>query len=107
MRTERVKRARATAAELGHRLAQVRELRGLTMAQVEKVTAKGIERSALSRIENGSRPNPSLATLLMLAVAYDIDIKIRRDGTINMNGTKLTELANKRLRDQLPKEGTK
>lgn len=96
---KRVVSARQAAAELGHRLAIVRELRGYTMAQVEKMTGKAIERSALSRIENGNRSNPSLATLIVLCVAYEMDVLIRRDGRIEIRGTQLSQLAQAKLKD--------
>ena len=104
---KRVFTARQAAAELGHRLALVRDLRGYTMGDVEKLTEKAIERSALSRIENGSRANPSLASLIVLAVAYEMDLLIRRDGRIEIRGTNLAQLAQARLRDDLPPEGSK
>lgn len=89
--------ARKTAADLGERMGQVRRLRGLTMPQVERLTDWGIERSALSRIEAGTRKNPSLATLLMLCVAYDMDILLRRDGRIEIRGTDLQRLAHEEI----------
>lgn len=89
--------ARQTARDLGARMAQVRKLRGMSMSQVERVTDWGVERSALSRIENGGRTNPSLATVIMLCIAYDMDLLIRRDGRIEIRGTDLQRLAREQL----------
>lgn len=97
---KRVVAARQAAAELGHRLALVRDLRGYTMGDVEKITDKAIERSALSRIENGSRSNPSLSSLIVLAVAYEMDLLIRRDGRIEIRGTNLSQLAQEKLKGE-------
>lgn len=85
--------ARATARDFGRRVAEVRELRELSMPQIERLTGRAIERSALSRIEAGSRPNLSLTTVLLLAVALDCDFLVRRDGTIEIRGTNLQRLA--------------
>lgn len=106
-RVARAEKARLAAAGLGARLGNIRSLRGLSMAQVEALTGKGIERSALSRIENGSRANPSVETLLMICVAYDIDIKLTRKGEIDIHGTRLAQLEEERRRAQLPAEGSK
>lgn len=99
--------ARRTAAYLGITLANVRELRGMSMGQVARKTGGGVDASAVSRIENGSRANPSVATIILLAVAYDCDITFKRDGTIKVAGTKLTQLAEERRRALLPAEGSK
>lgn len=104
--TSRMSNATHSALNIGDRLAQVRSLRGLSLPQVEKKTGGALDRAAVSRIEAG-KTSPSLMRLLAFAVAYDMDILIRRDGTIDIRGTRLAELAEAKLRARLPKEGTK
>ena len=106
-KSAQVLQAEATAAMLGAALGEVRTLRNLTMPQVQKITGGGIEASTLSRLEGGSRANPHIATIHMLAVAYDCDVTFKRDGTFKIAGTRLTELTAAVARTQLPKEGTK
>lgn len=90
---KKMARARTSAESLGAQLREVRELRGLTMKQVERKTGGLLDRSHLSRIENGQRTNLSLATLAVLCVAYDMDLLLKRDGSIERRGTKLGQLA--------------
>jgi DNA-binding Xre family transcriptional regulator len=44
-----------------HTLKKAREAKGLTLAEVEQ--RSGIDRAALSRLETGKQPNPTLETL--------------------------------------------
>jgi transcriptional regulator with XRE-family HTH domain len=90
--------ARTAVADLGARLALVRDLRGLTGPQVERITDYSIDRSALSRIESGKRVDPHLSTLLVLAVAYDADFLISRRGHVEIRGTNLSKLAEAKLK---------
>jgi DNA-binding XRE family transcriptional regulator len=48
-------------------LKAAREARGLTLADVTRLT--GMDRSALSKLENGQRPNPTVETLVRYAEA--------------------------------------
>ena len=48
-------------------LKAAREARGLSLSEVTKLT--GIDRSALSKLESGQRPNPTLQTLVRYADA--------------------------------------
>jgi len=50
-----------------HRLRQARELAGLSLAALAKRT--GMDKAALSRLENGKQPNPTFATLSRYAAA--------------------------------------
>ena len=48
-------------------LKAAREARGLSLAALTELT--GIDRSALSKLESGQRPNPTLSTLVRYAEA--------------------------------------
>jgi DNA-binding XRE family transcriptional regulator len=48
-------------------LRAAREARGLSLSELTDLT--GIDRSALSRLESGQRPNPTLNTLIRYAEA--------------------------------------
>lgn len=92
-RPECVVAARQAVREFSGRLRLVRDLRGLSLGQVEKITGGALDRGKLSRFENPTgRANPSLTMMLLLAIAYDCDIHIRRDGTIEVTGTNLQRL---------------
>lgn len=62
---------RAAAAdqleELLKQLKAAREARGLSLADVTELT--GMDRSALSKLETGQRPNPTIGTLVRYAEA--------------------------------------
>lgn len=53
--------------ELLQQLKTAREAKGLSLADLTKVT--GMDRSALSKLETGQRPNPTLETLVRYAEA--------------------------------------
>ena len=53
--------------ELLKQLKAAREDRGLTLADLTELT--GMDRSALSKVETGQRPNPTLETLVRYAEA--------------------------------------
>lgn len=55
-------------------LRKVRQQKGLSLADVQELT--GIDRSALSKLETGHRPNYTLETLLRYADAVDKQIRI-------------------------------
>ncbi len=54
-------------AELLRQLKAEREGRGLSLADLTELT--GMDRSALSKLETGQRPNPTLETLVRYAEA--------------------------------------
>ena len=54
-------------AELLRQLRQAREDRGLSLADLTELT--GMDRSAISKLETGQRPNPTLETLVRYAEA--------------------------------------
>lgn len=54
-------------AELLRQLKAAREERGLSLADLTELT--GMDRSALSKLETGQRPNPTLETLVRYAEA--------------------------------------
>jgi DNA-binding XRE family transcriptional regulator len=54
-------------AELLRQLRAAREQRGLSLAELTELT--GMDRSALSKLETGQRPNPTLETLIRYADA--------------------------------------
>ena len=54
-------------AELLRQLRAAREERGLSLAELTELT--GMDRSALSKLETGQRPNPTLETLVRYAEA--------------------------------------
>jgi len=60
------------ADHLAHNLRQVRELRGLTQAQLAKLSQ--VPRSTLANIEAGGA-NPTLAVLLRLAAALSLSVE--------------------------------
>ena len=54
-------------SELLQQLRTAREERGLSLAELTELT--GMDRSALSKLETGQRPNPTLETLIRYAEA--------------------------------------
>ena len=56
-----------TLTEIGGALRRARERAGLSLAEV--TLRSGIDSPALSRLENGLNPNPTLATLARYAQA--------------------------------------
>ena len=61
---------RELGSELGPYLKQLRKEQGLTLADVQRLSESNISVSYISRIENTSRPSPSLALLKDLASIY-------------------------------------
>lgn len=61
--------------ELAARLKNARVARGLSLAQV--ASRSGIDKAAISRLENGQNPNPTLATLETLARAIGARLRFR------------------------------
>jgi DNA-binding XRE family transcriptional regulator len=53
--------------ELFHQLRAAREERGLSLSDLTELT--GMDRSALSKLETGQRPNPTIETLVRYAEA--------------------------------------
>lgn len=53
--------------ELVRQLKTARQASGLSLAELTKRT--GMDRSAISKLENGQRPNPTLETLIRYAQA--------------------------------------
>ena len=53
--------------ELLRQLKAAREAKGLSLADVTELT--GMDRSALSKLETGQRPNPTIETLVRYAEA--------------------------------------
>lgn len=97
-RSALITNARAAIADFGHTLALVRELRGLTGPQVERITDYSINRSTLSLLESGKRVDPHLSTILVLCTAYEMDVLFTRKGRIEVRGTNLSKLAEMRLK---------
>ena len=54
-------------AELVKQLKAAREQRGLSLSDMKRLT--GMDRSALSKLETGQRPNPTVGTLVRYAQA--------------------------------------
>ncbi len=54
-------------AELLRQLRSAREERGMSLAELTDLT--GMDRSAISKLETGQRPNPTLETLIRYAEA--------------------------------------
>jgi DNA-binding XRE family transcriptional regulator len=50
-----------------HRLKECRERQGLSLADVE--ARSGLTRSAISKLENGQNPNPTMITVMRYAAA--------------------------------------
>ena len=59
--------ARDQLQELLKQLRQARKRRGLSLSELTELT--GMDRSALSKLERGQRPNPTMDTLLRYADA--------------------------------------
>ena len=55
--------------ELLQRLKSAREAKGLSLADLTELT--GMDRSALSKLETGQRPNPTVETLVRYAEAVN------------------------------------
>lgn len=91
-RPQLIANAKRAVGELGGMIAHVRDVRGLTGPQIEKLTDYAIDRSAISLIESGRRKDPHVSTLLILAVALDCDFFISRRGHIEIRGTNLKEV---------------
>ena len=58
---------REEVAELLTQLKAAREAKGLSLADMTEIT--GMDRSALSKLETGQRPNPTVDTLMRYAEA--------------------------------------
>jgi transcriptional regulator with XRE-family HTH domain len=58
--------------DLGRRLKQLREAKGLT--QVELAIKAGLSPSNVAQIEQGQRPDPRVSTVAALAQALGVDI---------------------------------
>ena len=69
----KVRRAMAGATGVGAFLKDVRHARGLSLRDVEKVTAGGVSNGYLSQLESGTIANPSATMLHKLAQAYSLD----------------------------------
>lgn len=67
-----------TLAEIGGALREARERAGLSLAEI--TSRSGIDAPALSRLENGLNPNPTLATLSRYAEALGKRIHWSLDG---------------------------
>lgn len=70
------------------RLGDVRVARGMSQRQVDTSTDRTITHGALSRIEHCQR-TPNLRSVQALCKAYDMDVIVKRDGTIRIQGTGL------------------
>lgn len=70
----RLQGERKRAAELIAALKAAREAAGVSLDTLESRT--GIQKSALSRLENSKAPNPTLATLQRYATAIDRELII-------------------------------
>lgn len=79
---------RGSLETLGQRLRDVRQHRGVSIRQISKLTDDMVSGAAVSRIETGER-FPNAGTLLALALALDVDFKLTRLGTIEIQGTGL------------------
>lgn len=66
---------RELSSELGNYLKNLRKSLGLTLADVQNLSSSNISVSYISRIENSSRPSPSLALLKDLANIYNTPLK--------------------------------
>lgn len=77
-----------TLSEFAERLRQVRQLRGLTTAAAVSLVDGEIAQTSINRFERGARV-PELRSLIALCRAYDMDVLVKRDGTIEVRGTGL------------------
>lgn len=59
---------------IAQRLKEAREQAGLSLADVAAMT--GIDRSAISRVENGTHANPTVNTLSRLASVYHLQLTL-------------------------------
>lgn len=68
-------RARSMLKDAFARLREERKRQGLTFAEVAEKA--GMSRGAVSNLEQGTRGNPTLATLLRCAAALGFEVEIR------------------------------
>jgi transcriptional regulator with XRE-family HTH domain len=64
----------------GDRIREVRLAAGISQHGVARRARPFLCSAALTRIEDGSRPNPTLTTLWALAAALDLRVTITADG---------------------------
>ncbi|QDT13613.1 helix-turn-helix domain-containing protein [Planctomycetes bacterium K23_9] len=70
----RLESERRTFAALVAELRAAREAAGISLS--EMATRTGIQKSALSRLENSKAPNPTLSTLQRYAAAIDMTLNV-------------------------------
>jgi transcriptional regulator with XRE-family HTH domain len=78
-------------AQFADRLKQIRERRGLTLEAAAALVDNQISAVSISRIEKRQRI-PNLTSLIQLARAYDIDVLILRDGTLDVRGSGIKQI---------------
>lgn len=82
---------------IGAALREVRVHLGLSLRDVEALVPKDgdsrplITSDGLSRLETGQRSNPTLVTLVALAVAYKVDVQIVTTGRVRIVQYRLAE----------------
>ncbi len=72
---KKLKAERKAIAELVAQLRDRREKSGVSLNELAGRT--GIQKSALSRLENSAAPNPTMVTLQRYAAAIDVSIEYR------------------------------
>ena len=70
---------------IAHQLKQARQKAGLSLADVAAAT--GLDRSAVSRLENGIYSNPTIHTLTRLASAYHLRLAFHLEQEEGIPGT--------------------
>ena len=78
-----VRRRQAKLRDIAQALRDARQRKGLSLADVDALC--GIGRGNLSRLETGRMPNPTLDTLLRLADALGVDLRV---AVLDMDGGK-------------------
>lgn len=69
------------------RIKQERERRGLTLANVAE--ASGLDKAALSRLENGKLLNPTISTLWRYARAVGVELRLETHALVQSQGKPL------------------
>ena len=66
--------AQKAARKMLHQLNAERERRGLSLADMMRIT--GMSRESISRLENDSAPNPTMLTLARYATALGMELQV-------------------------------
>ena len=72
--------------QFGAAMKHVRARRGLSIKGAAATIDGKLSHVTISRVERGDR-DPQLSTIVQLCRAYDVDVVVKRDGTIDVRGS--------------------